>query len=316
MTKNILFMGTPDFAVPVLQSLINSEYHVIGVVTQPDRPVGRKKILTPSPVKVEALKHHIPVFQPEKLSASPELEQLLTLNIDLIVTAAYGQFLPSCLLNHPTHRSINVHASLLPKYRGGAPIQYALMNGDEQTGVSIMYMEKKMDAGDILAQKAIPILETDTVSTLFDKLSQLGSLLLIETLPKLFARQIEAIPQDERLVTFSPALKREEELMDWHQTAQQLNWKIRAMNAWPGAYTYLNGERFKIWEAVPVLDIKDHDKTVGTVLSCNHELYVACGHGTVLSLREVQPAGKAKMSIQQYLNGAGKQLQEGVQFGN
>lgn len=314
MTKRILFMGTPDFAVPVLQTLLKSDYTIVGVVTQPDRVVGRKKVLTPSPVKVEALKHHLPVYQPEKLAQSVELEQLLQLNLDVIVTAAYGQFLPSCLLNHPTYRAINVHASLLPKYRGGAPIQYALMNGDEQTGVSIMYMEKKMDAGAILAQRAIPILEQDTVSTLFDKLSQLGSELLIETLPHLFNGQIEAVEQDNQRVSFSPALTREDELIDWHQSAQQLNWKIRAMNAWPGAYTYLNGERFKIWSAIP-MPAMTHHQPVGTILSTQHDFLVACGQNSVLALLEVQPAGKAKMLIQHYVNGAGKQLSKGVQFG-
>ena len=169
--EKIIFMGTPEFSVPILEALLQHEYDVIAVVTQPDRPVGRKKILTPSPVKEAALKHGLPVYQPEKISGSPEMEELIALNPDLIVTAAYGQFLPVKLLNAPRFRSINVHASLLPKYRGGAPVHYAIINGEIETGVSIMYMEKKMDAGAVLAQRAIPITEQDDVGTMFLKLS-------------------------------------------------------------------------------------------------------------------------------------------------
>lgn len=311
--KKILFMGTPHFSAPILQALIESEYDVIGVVTQPDRPVGRKKVLTPSPVKEVAVAHQIPVYQPEKLTQSEEIEHILTLDIDLIVTAAYGQFLPERLLNHPKSRAINVHASLLPKYRGGAPIQYALMNGDSQTGVSIMYMEKKMDAGAVLSQKALPILDTDTVSTLFDKLSILGRDLLMDTLPLLFANQLEPVAQDEALVTFSPALTREQEIIDWHNTAAVINRQIRAMNSWPGAYTLYKGERFKIWEA-DVLE-ETTTKESGVILSTGSQLHVSCGEGSVLSLRTVQPSGKAAMSIHDYLRGAGSRLQEGERFG-
>lgn len=311
--KKILFMGTPQFSTSILQALIESDYEVIGVVTQPDRPVGRKKVLTPSPVKEVAVLHNIPVYQPEKLTQSEEIEHILTLDIDLIVTAAYGQFLPERLLNHPKYRAINVHASLLPKYRGGAPIQYALMNGDSQTGVSIMYMEKKMDAGAVLSQKAIPILETDTVSSLFDKLSILGRDLLMETLPLLFAHEIEAVEQDEALVTFSPAITREQEIIDWNNTAVVINRQIRAMNSWPGAYTLYNGERFKVWEAT-VLD-ETTEKEPGVILSTVSALRVACGEGSVLSLNVVQPSGKAAMPIHDYLRGAGSRLQEGERFG-
>lgn len=306
-------MGTPDFSVPILRALMESEYRVIGVVTQPDRPVGRKKIVTASPVKQEALRHHLPIYQPEKLSGSPELVELLTLNIDLIVTAAYGQFLPEALLHYPTYRAINVHASLLPKYRGGAPIQYALMNEDEQTGVSIMYMEKKMDAGAILSQCAIPILDEDNVSTLFDKLSLLGRDLLLHTLPLLFDGNLTAIEQDEAQVTFSPAISRGEEQINWEKPAHVIRAKIRAMNSWPGAYTYLKNARFKIWQAV--LTNETTTKPVGTIISTDQRFLVSCGQNSVLALEVVQPSGKSKMSIQEYLRGAGSQL-EGERFGN
>mgnify|MGYP001156486666 FL=1 len=181
----IVFMGTPDFAVPVLKQLISDGYEVVAVVTQPDRPVGRKKILTPPPVKVAAEQHGIPVLQPEKLRDSEELEQIIKLEPDLIVTAAYGQILPKKLLDAPKYGCINVHASLLPELRGGAPIHYAILQGKEKTGVTIMYMVEKLDAGDILTQVEVPISETDTVGTLHDKLSEAGAKLLSETLPKL-----------------------------------------------------------------------------------------------------------------------------------
>ncbi|MBS4750953.1 methionyl-tRNA formyltransferase [Carnobacteriaceae bacterium zg-ZUI78] len=315
MSKKIVFMGTPEFSVPILRALVESEYEVIGVVTQPDRLVGRKKVLTPSPVKREALLHGIDVYQPEKLVGSQELETLLSLDIDLIVTAAYGQFLPSVLLNHPTYRAINVHASLLPKYRGGAPVQYAIMNGETQTGVSIMYMEPKMDAGDILNQKAIDILETDTVETLFDSLSLLGRELLIETLPCLFEDTIQPIKQDESKVIFSPNISREQEKINWHQTATDINRQVRAMNSWPGAYTLLHGERFKIWEAIPVQE--QTNEPVGTMINITDtEIFVACGEHTVLSLKVVQPSGKSKMSIDDFCRGSGARLEKGDCFEN
>src|SRR3954463_7708921 len=184
MTK-IVFMGTPDFSVPVLLQIIDDGYEVIGVVTQPDRPVGRKRVLTPPPVKVEALKHGIPVYQPEKIRQSDEMEKILSLSPDLIITAAFGQILPNEILDAPSHGCINVHASLLPELRGGAPIHYALIQGKKKTGVTIMYMVEKLDAGDILTQVEVEITEEDNVGTLHSKLSDAGATLLSETLPKL-----------------------------------------------------------------------------------------------------------------------------------
>lgn len=305
-------MGTPQFSVPILESLIASEYAVIGVVTQPDRPVGRKKILTPSPVKQVAVNHNIPVYQPEKLVGSSELDELLTLPIDLIVTAAYGQFLPEKLLNYPSFRAINVHASLLPKYRGGAPIQYAIMNGDDKTGVSIMYMEKTMDSGAILSQVELPILEEDNVSTLFDKLSLIGRDCLMATLPSIFNRTVEAIPQNPELVTFSPALTREQERLNWNLPAQTIHNYIRAMNEWPGAYTLLKGERFKIW--VSRMSDNRSSNPAGTIIKTSTTLSVVCGDGVLLELLIVQPAGKSKMKSADFCRGVGVALQKGEQF--
>ena len=207
MTK-IVFMGTPDFSVPVLQRILNDGYEVIAVVTQPDRPVGRKRVMTPPPVKVEALKHNIPVYQPEKIRNREDLDQILALEPDLIVTAAFGQILPKELLDAPKLGCINVHASLLPELRGGAPIHYAILEGKKQTGITIMYMAEKLDAGDILTQAAVEIAEDDNVGTLHDKLSAIGSDLLSETLPKLIAGELKGIPQDDAKATFASNIKR------------------------------------------------------------------------------------------------------------
>ncbi|MEH7526599.1 methionyl-tRNA formyltransferase, partial [Bacillus sp. JJ1503] len=200
MTK-IVFMGTPDFSVPVLQQIIKDGFEVIGVVTQPDRPVGRKRVLTPPPVKVEAEKHGIPVYQPEKIREKAELDKILALNPDLIVTAAFGQILPKELLDAPKFGCINVHASLLPELRGGAPIHYSIIQGKKKTGITIMYMAEKLDAGDILTQVEVPITDTDTVGTLHDKLSVAGSDLLSDTLPKLIKGELQPIHQNDANAT-------------------------------------------------------------------------------------------------------------------
>ena len=207
MTK-LVFMGTPAFSVPILEGLIESGYEIQAVVTQPDRPVGRKRVITPTPVKKAALKHGIRVLQPEKISGSPEMEEIIELVPDVIVTAAFGQFLPEKLLQVPKLGAINVHASLLPKYRGGAPVHYAIMNGEKETGVTIMEMIKKMDAGGIYAQESIPITKQDDVGTMFEKLSLLGRKLLLETLPNILDGQ-KPVPQDESEATFSPNITRE-----------------------------------------------------------------------------------------------------------
>lgn len=311
--NKVIFMGTPEFSVPILQALIEDEtIEVIGVVSQPDRKVGRKQILTPPPVKQLAIEHNLPVFQPEKLSGSEEMQALIEMDADLIVTAAYGQFVPTKLLNAPKHRSINVHASLLPKYRGAAPIHYAVLKGEEKTGVTIMYMEKVMDAGDIISQREIPITDEDDTGQLFEKLSLVGRDLLMDTLPSIFAGENESIKQDENQVTFSPMISREQEQIDWTNTAREIFNHIRALRPAPGAYTLLDGERFKIWDSVEVNE--ETSKTPGTIHAIDkNNLQVACGEGTVLSLKEVQPAGKKRLNVVNYL--AGTDLEVGDQFG-
>ena len=310
MTK-LVFMGTPAFSATVLEGLLTDEhYDIVAVVTQPDRAVGRKKEIRMTPVKELALDYGLPIYQPEKLSKSAELDSLLNLNADGIVTAAFGQFLPSKLLDS-VNFAVNVHASLLPKYRGGAPIHYAIINGDKEAGVTIMEMVKEMDAGDMIARRAIPIEETDNVGTMFEKLALVGRDLLLESLPSYLAGDLKPVPQDKNQVTFSPNILPEKERIDWTKTNHQIFNQIRGMNPWPVAHTLLNGERFKIYEATPVEGLGQ----AGEILVIGKkELIVATGEGA-LSLQTVQPAGKSKMTIIDFLNGLGRQLSVGDFFG-
>ncbi|HCE11209.1 methionyl-tRNA formyltransferase [Enterococcus sp.] len=313
MTK-IVFMGTPAFSVPILEGLLEEGYEIAAVVTQPDRPVGRKRIITPTPVKEAALKHGLLVLQPEKISGSPEMEQIKTLAPDLLITAAFGQFLPSSLLAVPTHGALNVHASLLPKYRGGAPVHYAIMAGDQETGVTIMEMIKKMDAGGIFAQERLPITPQDDVGTMFDKLSALGKTLLLQTLPKILSGELTPVPQDEDLVTYSPNISREQEAIDWRKTAQQIDAQVRGMRPWPIAFTMYQDQRWKIWSVSPVAQTTT--AAPGTIIErSKKELLIACGSGTVLAIDSLQPAGKGQQDIAAFLNGSGQQVQVGQKVG-
>ncbi|AYV65960.1 methionyl-tRNA formyltransferase [Niallia circulans] len=307
MTK-VVFMGTPDFSVPVLQRLLEEKYEVIAVVTQPDRPVGRKKVLTPPPVKVEALKHDIPVYQPEKIRQSDELKAIISLNPDIIVTAAFGQILPKELLDAPKFGCVNVHASLLPELRGGAPIHYSILQGKEKTGITIMYMAEKLDAGDIISVAEVEIEEEDTVGTLHDKLSRVGSDLLAETLPKLLAGEITPIPQNDEEATFAPNLKRSDEQIDWTVSGEEIYNKIRGLNPWPVAFTLYQGKVMKVWAGKKVA--KKKDAAPGTIVDITDQgPIVATGNDTYIQLTEVQPAGKKKMDISEFLRGAGSKMQ-------
>ena len=310
--KKLIFMGTPDFSATVLKGLLESgQYEVLAVVTQPDRAVGRKKEIRMTPVKEVALAYQLPVFQPEKLSKSPELDELMALEADGIVTAAFGQFLPSRLLASFDF-AVNVHASLLPKYRGGAPIHYAIINGDKEAGVTIMEMVKEMDAGDMIASRSILIEDSDNVGTLFDKLAVLGRDLLLDTLPTYLAGDIQPQAQDQSLVTFSPNIRPEEEEIDWKKTNRQIFNQIRGMYPWPVAHTLWQGERFKIYEA----ELADGYGQPGEILEIwKRKLLVATGEGAI-ALKTVQPAGKPKMPISDFLNGAGRNLAVGDRFGN
>ncbi|WP_419888537.1 methionyl-tRNA formyltransferase [Neobacillus niacini] len=313
MTR-IVFMGTPDFSVPVLQRIIDDGYEVIGVVTQPDRPVGRKKVLTPPPVKVEALKHGIPVFQPEKIRQKEEQEKILSLNPDLIITAAFGQILPKEILEAPAHGCINVHASLLPELRGGAPIHYAIIQGKKKTGITIMYMVEKLDAGDILTQVEVEIAEEDNVGTLHTKLSKAGADLLSETLPNLLKGKLTPIPQDNERATFAYNIKRDQEKIDWSKTGQEIYNHIRGLNPWPVAFTTLDGQTLKIWRSEKVAGTKIEEP--GTVIKNEPDgITVSTGDDTAIKIIELQPSGKKKMSCEEFYRGAGSKILVGSRLG-
>ncbi|MCK1992529.1 methionyl-tRNA formyltransferase [Peribacillus muralis] len=313
MTK-IIFMGTPDFSVPVLKRIIDEGFDVIAVVTQPDRPVGRKKVLTPPPVKVEAEIQGIPVYQPEKIREKEELEKIIALGADLVVTAAFGQILPNELLEAPKYGCINVHASLLPELRGGAPIHYSILQGKEKTGITIMYMAEKLDAGDILTQAEVTIEEDDNVGTLHDKLSKVGSDLLAETLPKLLNDELRAIKQDEDKATFAPNIKRSEEKIDWSKTGENIYNHVRGLNPWPVAYTTLNGSVLKIWQASKLE--QGIQEAPGMIIEVQSDGFiVSTGNETAILVTELQPSGKKKMPAKDYLRGAGSFIKAGMKLG-
>lgn len=312
MTYSVVFMGTPTFAVPILEALIaDPQYDVQAVVTQPDRPQGRKRVLTPSPVKVAAQAHDLPVLQPEKMNGSDEMAQIVALAPDFIITAAFGQFLPTALLDAAKIGAVNTHASLLPKYRGGAPVHYAIMNGDTETGVSIMYMVKQMDAGDVIDVVKVPITAQDNVGTMFDKLSLAGRDLLLATLPKIAAGEIAPVPQDEAAVSISPNITRDQQNLNFTQeTAQQLDWHIRGLYPTHPAYVQVAGQRVKLIQVTPLSETTD--VTPGHVVTRTKKmLTIAAADHSVLRIDQLQPAGKSVMSSQAYLNGAGSQLTSG-----
>ena len=299
----IVFMGTPDFAVNVLQGLIDNNYDVVGVVSQPDKEVGRKRILTPTPVKEVALKYNIPVFQPIKIRN--EYDDILALEPDLIVTCAYGQIIPKEILDYPRLGCINVHGSLLPKLRGGAPIHHAIMDGLEETGITIMYMDVSMDSGDIISQRSIPITDSDNVGILWDKLSLLGRDLLIDTLPSIIDGTNDRIKQDESLVTFGYNVRREEEHLDFNNTSRCVFNHIRGLNPWPSAYAVLDDQEMKIYDS-EILDKDFSTKTCGEIVDVNKEgIVVKTNDGSVV-LKTIKPFGKKMMNAKDYVNGIGK----------
>jgi methionyl-tRNA formyltransferase len=310
---NIVFMGTPDFSVPVLERILKDGYNVLAVVTQPDRPVGRKKVMTPPPVKAAAIKHGLPVLQPEKLSKSGEMAEIIGLKPDLVVTAAYGQLLPNELLEAPKYGCINVHASLLPELRGGAPIHYSILQGKQETGITIMYMAEKLDAGDIIAQAAVKIDENDNTGILHDKLSVVGADLLSETIPAIINGTSSRTPQDESKATFAPNIRRSDEKIDWNRSGEELHNQVRGLCPWPVAYTTLAGAAVKVWKSEKVSNTSG---TPGTILSIEEDgIVTATGSSTALKITELQPAGKKRMSARDYLRGSGSSLQAGTVFG-
>lgn len=308
---SVIFMGTPQFAVPILEA-VAKDYQVLAVFTQPDRPVGRKQILTQSPVKQAAVKLGIRVFQPEKLSGSPELAEAIALAPDLIITAAYGQFLPTKFLNAAKITSVNVHGSLLPKYRGGAPIQYSIINGDAETGVTLIQMVKKMDAGGMWAQAKLPLTRQDDTGTVFAKLSLMGRDLLMKELPAIIAGA-QPTPQDETQVTFSPTISKDQEHLKITLPATQLDNWVRALRPEIGGWLTLMGERVKLWAITPLAETTTAAPGV-VVEKTKKRLVVAAGAGTTFAINELQPAGKGKQPIAAFLTGAGRSIQEGDQI--
>lgn len=311
--NKLLFMGTPDFSAPILRMLYEEGYSIVGVVTQPDRPVGRKRVLTPPPVKAEALRLGLPVIQPEKLRGSAELEEIKALAPDLIVTAAFGQILPKELLDVPRLGCINVHASLLPAYRGGAPIHQAVMDGCTETGVTIMYMVQKLDAGDIISQATEPILPTDDTGIMFEKLSRTGEILLKETLPSILEGTNARIPQDEELVTFARNISREQERIDWTRPGVDIHNQVRGLSPWPTAYTTFGDENVKIWKTEAIAT--EEEGKPGEIIELTKEhILVKSGDQTAVAITELQPSGKKRMTAPVFLNGSGSQWKKGDLF--
>lgn len=311
--KKIVFMGTPDFSVPILQALAREAYEIVLVVTQPDRPKGRKRIITPSPVKQAAEELGLPVFQPERLRN--DYQKIIDVNPDIIVTAAYGQLLPNELLEAPPFGCINVHASLLPDLRGGAPIHHAIVQGKKETGITIMYMVEKLDAGDMLTQVTVPIAADDHVGILHDKLLEAGARLLIETLPELFNKQLTPITQEEGQATFAANIKREDEWIDWNKSSAEIYNQIRGLHPWPVAYTTYLGKTMKIWWGET--DDKTYDGEPGVIVAKNDQadFVVVCGDKKGIRVTEIQPAGKTRMHVKDFLQGSVDRIQVGVRLG-
>lgn len=318
MPANIVFMGTPDFAVPSLKALINTSspetWRVGGVVTQPDRPKGRGRILTPPPVKVVAQESNIPVLQPETLKSEAAFAELAALQLDVIVVAAFGQILRKNVLELPPHGCLNIHASLLPRWRGASPVTAAIKAGDSETGVTLMLMDEGLDTGPIIARRAIPIRPDHTGGTLTAELAELGAALLVETLPAWLSGQIEPQPQDDTLATKTRLLKKKDGKIDWTQPAVEIERQVRAYFPWPGSFT--DGPRGQI--KIHAVEVTPHieppaQAQPGTVFTRDREVYVATGQGA-LRLVEVQPAGKTPMSAEAMLNGQPELV--GTQLGN
>lgn len=298
----IIFMGTPQFSCGILETLVEMGENVVAVVTQPDKKVGRKQEIQETPIKIKAKEFGIPVLQPIKIKES--IEEVLAFKPDLIVTAAYGQLIPDAILNSPKYRCINVHASLLPKYRGGAPIHMAVINGEKETGITIMYMEKKMDSGDILTQKVLPIDIKDTTSDLFDKLEQVGKELLKETLPKLINGELTPIPQNEDDVTFAWNISKEQEFVSFNRPIMEVYNHIRGLISWPVGYGIIEGKKIKLHK-VHYVEEKHHNKP-GECIGLIDDAFVIACEGGFIYVDELQLEGKTKTLAKDFYHGNGK----------
>ena len=295
----IVFMGTPDYAAKTLELLLKSKHNIAAVFAQPDKPVGRKQILTAPPVKSLAIENNIPVYQPNSVKTGEALEILKQINPDVIVVVAYGKILPKEILQLPKYGCVNGHASLLPKYRGSAPIQWCIINGETETGVTTMLMDEGVDTGDILEVKKLPIGENETAEELFDRLSQFSAELMLSTLEKLENGEISPQKQAEE-ATYAPMIKKEMALVDFSKSATEVHNAVRGFYSWPCAYFFLDGKRIK------VIKTRIGEKTnqqCGTVIGNTDELVIACGNGTSVRILELQPEGSKPMTAKQMLCG-------------
>jgi methionyl-tRNA formyltransferase len=296
----LVFCGTPRFAVPTLEALVNAGFPILLVVTQPDKPRGRGLALTPSPVKQVALSLDLPVTQPESIKNNEEFRtQLTVLKPDAIIVVGYGRIVPQWMIDLPRLGNINLHASLLPKYRGAAPIQWAIARGETMTGVTTMRIDAGLDTGDILLQREIPISPTDTAETLATSLAAPGADLIVETLRGLQSNTIRRRPQDHAKATLAPILKKEDGRIDFRHSAQEVGNRLRGFQPWPGAFTAFRGKNLHVWDAAT----SQRSLPAGELLVENNGLFVGCGGGTALTLLELQPEGKKHMAVRDFIHG-------------
>ncbi|MCE2594237.1 methionyl-tRNA formyltransferase [Motilimonas cestriensis] len=310
---NIVFAGTPDFAARHLAALIQADCNIVGVYTQPDRPAGRGKKLTPSAVKSLAVEHNLAVFQPENFKSDEAKAELASLNADLMIVVAYGLLLPLAVLNTPKLGCINVHGSLLPRWRGAAPIQRAIWAGDATTGVTIMQMDEGLDTGAMLSKSELPILASDTSASMYDKLAELGPNALLETVAAIANQTAQAQPQDDALANYAKKLSKEEALINWQDSAVFIERCVRAFNPWPCSYFQLDGQNIKVWQA----DVIEQtvDVAAGTIMSADKQgIQVATGDG-ILNLQQIQIPGKKAMAVQDVLNAKQDWFTVGRQLG-
>ena len=305
----IIFAGTPDFAASALLALIKSEHEVVAVYTQPDRPAGRGRKLRASPVKEVALENNIPVLQPEKLKDPETHDVLRAFNADVMIVAAYGLILPQVVLDIPRLGCLNIHASLLPRWRGAAPIQRAIAAGDKESGITIMQMNAGLDTGDILLLSSCPINDSDNGGDLHDRLAEMGAKTILEVLKDLDSDKIKPIKQDDALAIYAHKLDKKEAIINWQDSAKNIERLIRAFNPWPVAFTYINDKTLRIWQAQALSD--NSELEAGTIISTNKKgLDISCGEGT-LRLLKLQPSGSKAMDVASFMNGHAKQLPVG-----
>ena len=299
----VIFCGTPQFAVPTLERLVAENHNIELVLTNPDEPKGRGYELEQSPVKRAALKAGLEVFQPQKLKEAPVVQFLSEYHPDIIVVVAYGHIIPKWMIELPQYGCVNLHGSLLPKYRGAAPIQWAIMRGESVTGVTTMKIDEGLDTGDVLLKREVAIRNEDTTESLSERMSAVGAELVAETLSRLSRSEIEPQPQDNAQATLAPILKKEDGLIDWNRRAEEIGWRVRGLRPWPGAYTRFRSKNLHIWSAVPATGDQSQAQEPGTLLCERGTMHVQCGESTLLDVRELQLEGRKRLPARDFLNG-------------